>query len=168
MVGNKVWSHNWRLRVQIYINTYFLFASVGLTGTNSLGAIGGFYTSRQTCERLFDLDSFPRALSDLKSWSAPAAAASSSLCLDLTIHTAFLKFLRGSCCEILDEGHWKRSRMRQPCLEGAMKPLEVGMILFTTAWTNWTASSVPVGGSGGMGTNDKNSATEIQSHTFET
>ena len=49
-----------------------------------------------------------------------------------------------------------------------MKPLEVGMILFTTACTNWTASSVPVGRSGGMGTNDKNSATEIQSHTFET
>lgn len=46
-----------------------------------------------------------------------------------------------------------------------MKPLEVGMILFL-AWTNWTANSVPVGESGGMGTNDKNAATEIQSHTF--
>ena len=34
-------------------------------------------------------------------------------------------------------------------------------------WTNWTANSVPVGESGGMGTNDKNAATEIQSHTFE-
>lgn len=48
-----------------------------------------------------------------------------------------------------------------------MKPLEVGMILFTMAWTNWTANSVPVGGSGEMGTHGRNAATEIQSHTFE-
>lgn len=48
-----------------------------------------------------------------------------------------------------------------------MKPLEVGMILFTTAWTDWTANSAPVGGSGGMGTSDKSAATEIQPHTFE-
>lgn len=108
-------SYNLRLWVQIYINTYILFASARLNGANSLEShapIGGFYTSRQTCECLFDLHSFPWVLADLKSWSVPAAAASSSLCLDLTFHTAFLKFLRGSCCDVLDEGHWKRWRMR--------------------------------------------------------
>lgn len=100
--------------VQIYISTYILFASTRLNGANSLEShdFWEFYTSRQTWERLFDLHSFPWALADLKSWSVPAAAASSSLCLDLTFHTAFLKFLRGSCCDVLDEGHWKRSRMR--------------------------------------------------------
>lgn len=46
-----------------------------------------------------------------------------------------------------------------------MKPLEAGMILFTTR--HGQTDSQPVGESGGMGTNDKNAATEIQSHTFE-
>lgn len=46
-----------------------------------------------------------------------------------------------------------------------MKPSEVGMILFTTAWTNWTARRAPVG-SGGQGTDEKTGAAETQSHTF--
>lgn len=42
-----------------------------------------------------------------------------------------------------------------------MKPLLVGMILFTRAWTNWTASRVPVVGRGQGHTNEKTGATKV-------
>lgn len=49
-----------------------------------------------------------------------------------------------------------------------MKPLAVGMILFTMAWTNWTARRVPIEvGGREEGTHDKKGGTEIQIHTFE-
>lgn len=108
----------------------------------------GLHSIRQTCERLFDLDSFPSAATGPVSREASAAVSCSFLCLVLTNHTALLKFLRGSCWEALADGHWKCSLMRYPWLVGAMKPLEVGMIRLTTAWTNWTASRVPVMGKG--------------------
>lgn len=76
-----------------------------------LGSVG-LHSIRQTCERLFDFDSFPSSATDPVSWEASAAATCSSLRLVLTNHTAFLKFLRGSCWEALADGHWKRSLMR--------------------------------------------------------
>lgn len=114
MVRSRVWvTESEPLGPDMHISTDTVrLSQMGQANSPETRALRGFYTIRQTCERLFDLDWFPCALPDPESWSAPAAAASSPLCLDLTIHTAFLKFLRGSCCEALEEGHWNRSRMR--------------------------------------------------------
>lgn len=48
-----------------------------------------------------------------------------------------------------------------------MKPLAVGMILFTKAWTNWTASRVPRRHGGQGSTSEKTGATEILFHIIK-
>lgn len=90
--------------VQILSLVYFPFASVGLNGTNSLG-LGVFTPAGRLVSVCLIWIHFPghsltsspggvllqqRQLFSLPGFDHP---------------TAFLKSLRGSCCESLDEGH---------------------------------------------------------------
>lgn len=162
MVRSRVWViESEFLGLDMYISTDIVrFSQMGQVNLLEIRVLRGFYIIRQICERLFDLDWFFCVFFDFEFWSVFVVVVSFFFCLDLIIYTVFLKFLRGFCCEVFEEGYWNRLRMRQSCLVGVMKLSEVGMILFITVWINWIVRRAFVG-SGGQGIDEKIGVVEI-------